>query len=204
MKRKYYSVEDAAKIVGCSANDLIHFGAIGKLRLRALLPGCDATETVWDSDPEEEFLACQQFQEKPSDAWLLGPYELGKFAIRLIEAKSDAQVRSVYGSTDGIAPIVFTLVTPIPANEIQLVVMADDLNKFNLHAEEDKPLPTTERNTLLTIIAALCVDDAIDYKARGAATHIARLTEEIGAKVDADTVRRALSKTPDALESRKK
>ena len=70
--------------------------------------------------------------------------------------------------------------------------------------QHEKPLGPTERNTLLTIIAALCKDDAIDYEARGAANHIAMLTEAIGAHVDEDTVKRHIDKIPVALETRKK
>ncbi|MCQ1549839.1 MAG: hypothetical protein NOF05_13710 [Candidatus Accumulibacter phosphatis] len=68
----------------------------------------------------------------------------------------------------------------------------------------EKPLTTTERNTLLAIIAALCEHASIKPKDRGAAGQIARMTEDIGAPVSDDTVRRWLAKIPDALESRMK
>lgn len=68
----------------------------------------------------------------------------------------------------------------------------------------EKPLKTTERDTLLTIIAALCNYSAIKHDVRGAANQIAKLTEELGAMVSEDTVRRALGKIPAALESRMK
>lgn len=68
----------------------------------------------------------------------------------------------------------------------------------------DKGFTTTERNTLLTIIAALCDYSAIKPDDRGAASQIAKLTEEIGAAVSDDTVRRVLAKIPDALETRMK
>lgn len=66
----------------------------------------------------------------------------------------------------------------------------------------DRPLMTIERNTLLTIIAALCDYSGIKTEERGAANQIAKLTEEIGAPVSDDTVRRWLNQIPDALESR--
>lgn len=68
----------------------------------------------------------------------------------------------------------------------------------------NKPITTVERNTLLTIIAALCDYSAIKFEDRGAANQIARMTEEIGAAVSDDTVRRWLKQIPDALESRMK
>jgi hypothetical protein len=68
----------------------------------------------------------------------------------------------------------------------------------------EKPIATIERNSLLTIIAALCDYSAIKPQERGAASQIAKLTEEIGASVSDDTVRRVLERIPGALESRMK
>jgi hypothetical protein len=65
-------------------------------------------------------------------------------------------------------------------------------------------LKPNERNTLLTIIAALCKHAAIDPASRGAAVQVARLTEVFGVAVSDDTVRRFLAKIPEALESRSK
>lgn len=71
-------------------------------------------------------------------------------------------------------------------------------------AQTDKPLTTTERNSLLTVIAGLCDYSDIKPQERGAATQIANMTEEIGAAITDDTIRKILAKIPDALESRKK
>lgn len=94
-------------------------------------------------------------------------------------------------------------------NDSVLVVRTEALRKFEesineIPAPAEKPLTTTERNTLLTIIAALCDYSSINPKERGAAAQIAKMTDEIGATVTDDTVRTALSKIPGALESRMK
>lgn len=68
----------------------------------------------------------------------------------------------------------------------------------------EKPLDTRAENTLLVIIKALCEHSGIKTNERGAATDIAKLTQKIGASVDADTVRRWLKKIPQALERRDK
>lgn len=68
----------------------------------------------------------------------------------------------------------------------------------------EKPMTTNERNTLLTIIAALCDYSAIIPVERGTASQIAKMTEEVGAPVTDDTIRKVLAKIPDALVSRKK
>ena len=75
---------------------------------------------------------------------------------------------------------------------------------MSLRAMVDKGLTATERNTLLTIIAALCDYSAIKPDDRGAAIQIAKMTEEIGATVSDDTVRRWLKLIPDALTTRMK
>jgi hypothetical protein len=74
----------------------------------------------------------------------------------------------------------------------------------SLRAMVDKAMTTTERNTLLTIIAGLCDYSDIKYQERGAAGQIAKMTEEVGAPVTDDTIRKVLKKIPDALESRMK
>lgn len=90
-----------------------------------------------------------------------------------------------------------------------IVVRTKSLREFEqsltaARVEPEKPVTSTERDSLLTIIAALCDYSAIDPKGRGVARQIAKLTEEIGAPVSDDTVRRALAKMRDALETRMK
>jgi hypothetical protein len=95
----------------------------------------------------------------------------------------------------------------LPAVWVQSIKEAelhDDQDGHECIRSEEKPLQTTERNTLLTIIAALCDYSAIKHQERGAASQIVKMTEEIGAVVSVDTVRRALEKIPDALETRMK
>lgn len=74
----------------------------------------------------------------------------------------------------------------------------------SLRAMVDKAMTMTERNTLLTIIAALCDYSDIKHQERGAAGKIVKMTEEIGVPVTDDTIRNVFGKIPDALESRKK
>ena len=69
----------------------------------------------------------------------------------------------------------------------------------------DKKLGTNERNTLLITIAALCRQHSgINIKERGAAGKIARMTEELGAGITEETIRKILEKISETLESRMK
>ena len=90
-----------------------------------------------------------------------------------------------------------------------LVVRTEALRKLEdtlseKPAQQDKPLRPNERNSLLTIISALCNKAGIDLEKRGISIEIAKLTEEMGTPVSDDTVRRVLEKIPDAVESRMK
>lgn len=90
-----------------------------------------------------------------------------------------------------------------------MVVRTDALREFEQSiatepAQTDKPLNTTERNTLLIVIAALCNYSAIDPKARGAAGQIASMTVDLDAAVTDDTIRKILEKIPNAVETRMK
>ena len=74
----------------------------------------------------------------------------------------------------------------------------------SLRAMVDKAITTTERNTLLIIIAALCDYSAIKHQERGVAQRIKEMTDEIGAHLDDQTILTALKKIPTALEARMK
>ncbi len=69
----------------------------------------------------------------------------------------------------------------------------------------DKPLSTVERNTLLTIIAALCSEAKIDYKKPAkAAANILHQADLLGLKLGETTIENHLKRIPKALESRAK
>lgn len=71
-------------------------------------------------------------------------------------------------------------------------------------AKSEKPLQTTERTSLLVVIASLCEQLGFDHNERGLSTKIAKWTEAYGVPVSDDTIRTHLSKINDALESKKK
>ncbi len=222
MEQKYYQIEEAAKIAGCSLNDLIHFGAIGELKIHVLMPGCMAKGTIWSADPSEDWWAGDQISEVGSEtAQLTGPFQLTKFDISRIEAQSKGSLSYVSEKfSDSIISsyspeimsgsiISWQIDESIPLSDLRLVVMVEDMDKLTKKIRGaphgvDKPLNTTERNTLLTIIAALCNYSDIKHQERGAAGQIAKLTVDIGAEVSEDTILTALKKIPNALETRMK
>lgn len=68
---------------------------------------------------------------------------------------------------------------------------------------DDRPLMTRERNTLLAVIAALCKESGIDYtRSSAAAAVIKNLTVSHGLNIGETTIEMMLKKIPDALEAR--
>ena len=75
--------------------------------------------------------------------------------------------------------------------------------RSNHAAGDSRPLLTTERNTLLTIIAALAKQAKIEIKETGkSAQYISGLTDELGANVSKRAIEEHLKKIPNALETR--
>lgn len=94
-------------------------------------------------------------------------------------------------------------------DESVLVFRPEELNRFvgeiyNPQGSE-KPLETKERNTLLTIIAALCRDAGHDYtRSSKAALAIQSTLANMGISIGESTIRGHLKEIPNALEARMK
>lgn len=79
---------------------------------------------------------------------------------------------------------------------------------FALHlpTRTEKPLSTTERNTLLVMIAALCKEAGINPQDKSTAAKIERLVDALGLTkgITDETVKKHLDKIPEALRPRMK
>lgn len=105
--------------------------------------------------------------------------------------------------------------SPAPRNAMRMnhygifIVRPEELIDFeesylSSKKQSGNSLNKNSRNTLLTIIAALCDYAKIDFQERGAAAQIARLTEASTTPVNEDTIGKYLKDIPDALETRMK
>lgn len=192
IERDYYPLPMAASLIGCTPDDLIHLAAKGTVRLGVILfvDGFATERYAWRGPDDEEkevvdfcgfaYVDCGYFRHMERDGEL-------------------AYNRAVLPNGDAVILRMGDIIT---ASIDKVFMHRDDL--LPMLAQSTKPLTTTERNSLLTIIAALCDYSAIKYQERGAASQIAKLTEELGAPVSDDSVRRALEKIPSALEARMK
>ena len=108
----------------------------------------------------------------------------------------DKEVDELYENKDDIAELVI--------ENINLNREIKSL-KIQTQPQAEKPISTRERNTLLTIIAALTNDAKIDiFKTSKSGELISRMTQQLGALVDGETIASKLKQIPDALERRSK
>jgi hypothetical protein len=69
--------------------------------------------------------------------------------------------------------------------------------------EVEKPIQTSERNSLLTIIAVLCKEAKLDYKTASKTSDLIEgMADSMGVSIGATTIRDHLKRIPDALRTR--
>ena len=82
---------------------------------------------------------------------------------------------------------------------VRTAAIVDFLDRLNETPKIDKPISAKERNSLLTLIAALCNEANFDNKQRGIAASLAASTEKLGKPLTDDTIRNILKQVKDLL-----
>lgn len=82
---------------------------------------------------------------------------------------------------------------------VRSAAIVDFLNRINEAPKQEKPLSTKERNSMLTLIAALCKEANFDLLQRGIASALAASTETLGKPLTDDTIRTILKQVKDLL-----
>ncbi len=89
-----------------------------------------------------------------------------------------------------------------------LVIRTEEITRFIQSLEDspaiEKPLTSKERNSLLILIGALCKENGIDPNKRGIASALVAMTENLGAPLTDDTVRKILNQIENAVSLRNK
>ncbi len=132
--------------------------------------------------------------------WLKSCIEqnLGESLTRSEEGDFDSQVFSREELSRWLSANSYKSVYQFDPSVISVAEVGED-------AQTEKPLGTTERNTLLTIIAAMAKEAKINIDPPGkAAGYIEGLTAQLGARVSKRAIEDHLKKIPDALGTRMK
>lgn len=211
--KDYFTFSELMARWNCSEHELSYAIIAGDIKPCVKLKIGSAALT-WEIDDFGEFLPIERVPEEPTsvlsrpNAWryLQDPIQTHPF---------DCEFSFCHKIRDPkiLEPDAwwFKLPTPMSIEDVKnnAVFLFREIGAYErangskaTAVKDDKPLQTTERNSLLVMIAALCDYSNIKYESRGAAHQISKLTEEIGALVTDDTIRKALKQIPNALETR--
>lgn len=194
-------------------------------KIRELTPSCflgGGKYSLYQVKPNQDYeetggtypsIVSEELAHGLTDQWRSGFHYL-VFARRLGVIQCEFRFASDTTVGHDIGDIVYGLDVPMDLDDVYEsgVLMADELDRFvaSMLPKKnavglDKPLSTRERDTLLTIIAALAKLAKIDTSQPGkAALAIEGMTDELGAHVSKRAIEDHLKKIPDALEIRMK
>jgi hypothetical protein len=82
---------------------------------------------------------------------------------------------------------------------VRTAAIVEFLNRINEAPSAEKPLSSKERNSLLTLIAALCKQAGFDIDRRGIAISLAKATEQLGKPLTDDTIRGIIKQVKNIL-----
>ena len=225
----YVSLERAGALLSVSASDLIHAGAFNQIQIcvniyaRAAGFTMQRIDVVIDgdySDVDTESREEAQAHDKIFLDWIArlkintmpaGIFEVTQDDLRLFELPENQSVEigeATKSNEDGLWEVEFDPLVAIARTDLVMLTTEIDrvqkIGSINTTASE-KPMTTRERNTLLTIIAALCKDTGYDYlKAAKTAGLIQSTAARMGVSIGETTIEGHLKKIPHALETRMK
>jgi len=225
----YVSLERAGALLGVNATDLIHAGAFNQvqicvniyaraagLSMERIDTPIDSNYTDIDAETRQEAQAhdkifCDWIDRLKSNVMPAGIYEVTQDDLRLFEMPENQSIElgeACKSDDRGLWEIEFDpLVNAARSDLVMLTTEIERIKKSGgLRGEAaEKPLTNKERNTLLTIIAALCKEAKIDYtkpaKAAGLIQSTAALMQ---VSIGETTIEGYLKKIPDALATRMK
>ncbi len=169
---------------------------------------CDVVYQLMEDFDENEYQSGSKAQLRELESRILVKELSDEEATALLEKhKKDRKVFLEKRDSEDLSSRYYPA-GGLPKDAV-LVVRTDALRELEKSLDTkisaaDKAMTTTERNTLLTLIAALCNYSDIDWNKRGIANQLMEMTEEIGAPITDDTIRKIISQIPDAVEARKK
>ena len=215
--KKHFTFADLESRWACSSSDLIQAVIDGELIPSIHLDGkYELKIFTADHSVESELQLESVFNgDDPIQKGRIGfHYLICPLRTEVADCKFSCFSDQATGHDEG--DVCFELSAPISMAYVQAngVFMLDEVARVEAisvdsstgkTSKEPRPLATKERDTLLTIIAALAKHGKIAIKDRGkSAEFISGLTNEIGAHVAKRTIEEHLRKIPSALEVRMK
>lgn len=218
----YVSLEKAGELLGVSASDLIHAGAHDQIQICANIFGRstgqkrERIDAPDEGDPATEVdlgevQAFENWWNRRSSPMPDGIYEIGRYTLRFFEMPETLELELYEGNKrddSGWWNVEFD--PPVAIDRNDLVILSSEIERVTAAGGVDtkpidKPLSKRERDTLLTIIAALCKDLGYDVsKPAKTAGLIQSTAAGMGVSIGETTIEGHLKKIPDALATRMK
>lgn len=216
----YVSLEKAGELLGVSADDLIHAGAHDQIQICASIYGratglsgerIDAPEPLPEGAALAEAQAFENWWNRCSRPMPTGIYEIDLETLRSFEMPETkkTELHEGYKRDDsGWWHVEFD--PPVKIKRGDLVILTGEIARVTENGNNDtkpveKPLATRERNTLLTIIAALCKEAKLDYtKHAKTAGLIESTAAKMGLSIGDTTIESHLKKITNAVATRMK
>lgn len=217
----YVSLEKAKELLGVSEKDLIHAGAQDQIQICVNIYGRSSGQKLRRVEP----LPCVTDKDEihPEDREFLnwwnrcnspmpdGVYELGRGELRFLEMPEakEFELHEAF-KRDELGWWRIEFLQDITITQADLVILSGEIERVSASCGPDsdaleKPLNTRERNTLLTIIAALCKEAKLDHtKSAKTANLIQSTAARMGLSIGESTIEGHLKKIPNALASRMK
>lgn len=206
--REYYRLDQAADLSKCKVDDLIHFGATGKLPIYLLVEVGLCPTLIYETSFGTEGLVDLRFLE-PSDPLfkepIPGPLRLKSSCLKAYESRSDdvlADFDGVKYEGDSCTRMSLILMHDVYLRPDNMVVMADDLPLLTDGGVEKPIRANVERSMLQLIIGMAMARYGYDPAAKKntAVAEIAKDLELLGIPLDQDTVRAYLQKAAPFLQ----
>lgn len=207
VEKSYYFLEEIESLHKVSISDLLHFGANDRLPIYALADSWSAQAYVLDGGGSRWVLVSKEVIN------LSGPVRLYSDTLRTLEAGN----RAVFAKVgEWLCPehpepddrlVEYRLEEGgISTENCKLVVLGRDISRLLDRRESNaQDLTTKERNSLLVIVAALCVEHGYPLdEPHKAAVAIQKLCELRGTPLSENTVATYLKAARELLEARRR
>ena len=157
---------------------------------------------------DNEYQTGSRAQRKDIDRYIIDEKLSDEEAKKIVDKYKEDRKKYLEDRKDTPRENLFYPSGGLGEHDYVLVVRTEEITRFiqSLEglSETEKPLSSKERNSLLVLIGALCKEVDIDPGQRGVAASLVAMTENLGAPLTDDTIRKILKQIPDAIELRNK
>ena len=203
-------------MVGAETLDIEHLYQQSTSGLEVTLVAIDGTfvkqgdvicqlQTDYD---DNEYQTGSRAQRKDIDRYIIDEKLSDEEAKKIVDKYKEDRKKYLEDRKDTPRENLFYPSGGLGEHDYVLVVRTEEITRFiqSLEglSETEKPLSSKERNSLLVLIGALCKEVDIDPGQRGVAASLVAMTENLGAPLTDDTIRKILKQIPDAIELRNK